>query len=256
MRPGVWGEFAAATSGCRHGGDGMALARRFGNESGQSLVLGGMATGLVLILLSFGVMGGVSLVSARAALAEGADAAALAALGQSSATVTLRVSYVEYTCRESYQWGFQGGGLQRSRALSCTSSPGQTMEAVSGGGAFAVGSGGPFGPLPGWAAAAGCVGTAWPGPGGSAAVYRICTGQRVVSAGLTEPVRSQMEQTSQRWLQANVRMDGQLYEARVTGVTVGTEGQVTVEADARVRTGLLMLRSVSVAETAWPGQLG
>ena len=128
-----------------------------------------MATGLVLVLLLGGVVGAAFLVSARAALAKAADAAALAALEQTSTSATLRVSYVDYTCQWVYAWASQGGYPQRSGALSCTSSPGQGT-VPAGGGAFTTGSGGAFGPQPGWAAAAGCVGTVWPGTVGAAGV--------------------------------------------------------------------------------------
>lgn|GEM_PF-5519180 len=222
------------------------MPRRFWDESGQALVLSALAIGLVLVVLAFAVVGAAILVSARAALAKGADAAALAALKQSSVGATLQVSYVEYTCR----W------MQRFRTLACSgSSPGQTRESVTGA-AFATGPTGMFGPLPGWAASAGCVGTVWPGTVGSAGVYRICTRQQVASAGLSDPSRTRMEHAAQEWLQANVQMDGPLNGATVTGVTVGQDGQVTVSATAGVRPGLLMFRQVSVAETAWPGQLG
>ena len=115
------------------------------------------------------MVGPAFLVGARAALAKAADAAALAALELTAAIATLRVSYVDYTCQWVYPWASQGGYPQRSGALSCTSSPGQGT-VPAGGGAFTTGSGGAFGPQPGWAAAAGCVGTVWPGTVGAAGV--------------------------------------------------------------------------------------
>ena len=246
--------------GARAGRPRVPTAQRatalIGDESGQSLVFSALATGLVLLLLSFGAIGAAFLISARAALAKAADAAALAALEQTSASATLQVSYVDYLCQWSYQWGSQGGYPQRSGSLSCTSSPGQTTEAAGGGGAFAAGSSGTFGPLPGWAAGVGCIGTVWPGTVGSAGTYRICTGQQVMAAGLSESDRAQMERAAEQWLGANVQMDAELSGASVTKCAVGPDGQVTVTAEADVRPGLLMFRHVRVAETAWPGQSG
>lgn len=213
---------------------------RWRDESGQALVFSTLMTGIVLVLLALGAIGAAFLISARAALGKAADAGALAALAQSSGGMTLQVSFVDYTCR---------AGL-------CTAQPGQISLPVSGGGAFATNPGTGFGPLPGWAAQAGCVGTVWPGTAGSAGLYRVCTGQQVESAGVSEPGHAQMQEAAQQWLAANVGMDGQIYAAHVTDVTVGHDGQVTVSATASVRPGLLMFRSVSVAETAWPGRLG
>lgn len=225
------------------------------DESGQALVWSALVTGLVLVLLLGGVVGAAFLVSARAALAKAADAAALAALELTSTSATLRVSYVDYTCQWVDQWASQGGSPQRSRVLACAAAPGQGT-VPAGGGAFTTGSGGAFGPRPGWAATAGCVGTVWPGTVGGAGTYRICTGQQVLAAGVSEPDRAGMQRAAQQWLRANVQPDGELSGAAVTALAVGADGQVTVSAAAALRPPLLMFRQVRVAETAWPGQLG
>jgi len=217
------------------------VTRWWRDESGQALVFSALVLGLLLLLLAFGMIGLGLLASARAALGKAADAAALAVLGQSTIGATLTVSYADYTCQ-----GADG-------SVTCSVTPGQTDVPVSDAGAFTTSPGGAFGPIPGWAAAAGCMGTQWPRSVDVAGRYRICTGQRLASASVSAADPAILQRAAQAWLEANVRGDGQLYGARVRAITVGTDGQVTVVATARVRPGLLMFDRTSVAETAWPG---
>lgn len=236
---------------------GMAGPGPVTDESGQALVWSALVTGLVLVLLLGGVVGAAFLVSARAALAKAADAAALAALELAATSATLRVSYVQYSCQWHDQYGFTSNGLPwRSRTLVCAAAPGQATEPAGAGGAFTSGSGGAFGPQPGWAATAGCVGTVWPGTVGAAGTYRICTGQQAMAMALSESDRAGMRRAAQQWLRANVQRDGELSGAAVTALAVGADGQVTVSAAAALQPPLLMFRQVRVAETAWPGLLG
>lgn len=213
------------------------LPRAWRDESGQALVLSTLMTGLVLVFLALGAIGVAFVISARSALSKGAAAGALAALEQTHASVQYEVSYVNYVCD-----------------TTCRGTPGQqTIDLSHVGTGDGQESG--FGPLPGWAAAAGCVGTQWSGsaPAGS---YQICSGKQAVGGGFTAPDPGAMQQAAEQWLEANVQTDGQLWNAHVTEVSVGSAGQVTVEAAADVRPTLLMFRSVRVSETAWPGTLG
>lgn len=215
--------------------------RAWRQDSGQALALSAVAVGLVLLVLSLGVTGVCLLLSARAALGKAADAAALAALQQLDATLEFRVSYDTYTCDD---FG------------ACGSVPGARDVSATDGAAFQSAQSTGFGPLPGWAAAAGCIGTKWPDTPHRAGTFAICTEQHAVGADLTGPGPRALRQVADEWLAANVRADGQLSKAHVTAAEVGAGGQVTVAASADVRPPLLLFRSVHVVETAWPGTLG
>ena len=214
-------------------------------ESGQALVLSTLVMGLVLLTLAAGITGATLLVAARAALVQATDAAALAVLADARIGAELRITYVDYACRVG----------ARGTAASCLPSvPRHSRLEVTGGGVFAAAASRGFGPLPGWAEAAGCQGTVWPGPlGRSAGTYRVCTGQRLVSAAPVWPAAATLEQTAQVWLDADTRSEALLWSVTVTAVRTGARGQATVYAAARVRPGLWPFARVAVAETAWPG---
>jgi hypothetical protein len=208
------------------------------DETAQALVLAVLAAGLCLVVLALGAIGAALLVSARSALSKAAAAAALAALEQATVTLQLQVTYVDYECDQ--------GGV-------CTAEPGQEAVSVSDGGSFAAGPAGLFGSLPGWAAAAGCAGTVWSGAPQAAGTYRICTSQRPVGGALDLPPPAALRQTAQQWLSAAAQTSGDIADAHVTAVSIGTAEQVTVEAAADVRPALWVFRSVHAAATAWPG---
>ena len=209
-------------------------------ERGQAVVLTALAMGLVLVGLCLGVIGAALEVSARAGLERAAEAAALGALQEAaSVSLLLTVSYDDYACAAP------AGGRP------CAGTPGSaTVTLGPGGGADAAEVG--FGPVPGWAAAAGCNGTQWPGsapPG----LYRICTGQRVVGAQVSTGGQSALQAAAQWWLQANAATDGDLAAVQVVEVTAGAAGQITVSASATLRPHLPLFGRVAASATAWPG---
>ena len=211
-------------------------ARIWRDDSGQALAFSVVALSVVLLLLAMGVAAATCVLSARAALSKGATAAALADLGQAQVVLDLRVTYATYTC---------------DRRRECGSFAGQTDVAASDGTSFTRQGDSGFGPIPGWAAAAGCIGTVWPGAPMPAGEYRICTGQQVVGARLIAGDQTALRGLAEQWLDTNVRADRLLRSATVTAVDVGTQGEVTVQATGEVRSLLPFLRTVRVSETAW-----
>lgn len=219
----------------------IVRVRRLMDESGQALIFSALAAGMLLLLLAFGTIGLGLLTSGRAALGKAADAAALAAIEQSSVGATLTVSYTDYVCTGSHG------------AMTCSGRSGRADVPITDASAFTAGQSGAFGPIPGWADMAGCVGTIWPRTVHSEGTYRICTGQHLASASLSPADAGVVEKAAEQWLAANLQMDGQLSGAHITGLTVGKDGQVTVVAEAATRPSLLLFRQVTVTETAWPG---
>ncbi len=198
----------------------------------------------ILVILTLGVAGTAVVVSARAALSKADAAAALAVVREGTASVRLAVSYVDYAC------GVSGEG----RAPACRGTPGAlTLDGITAS-AFEGDQNLGFGNLPPWASLAGCVGTRWPGsaPDGT---YRICLRARGESVAFTYPDAGSMQRMAQSWLRDNLTADGELWGPSVTEVSVGPQGQVTVDATAAIRPAVLMFRSTSVQATAWPGPL-
>ena len=212
------------------------LSRTWCDDSGQALAFSVLALSLVSLLLAMGVAASACLISARAALSKGAAAAALADLAQARVVLDLQVTYDTYTC----------DALQQ-----CGSAAGQTDVTAADGTSFQRQGNSAFGPVPGWAAAAGCIGTTWPGAPMPAGKYRICSRQKVVGARLVAGDPSVLQGLSERWLDANVRGDRLLRNAHVTKVVVGSAGQVTVDAVGEARSFLPLQSTVRVSETAW-----
>lgn len=209
-------------------------------EGGQVLLLAALASAVPLVLLFLAV--GVSvLVAARAQLSQATDAAALAVLRTGSVRLMLRVSYVEYRCQE----------LLASTA--CAAVPGQTQESA-GPRAFLEAAAGPFGALPAWAAAAGCVGTSWPPANHLPGDYRICTSQSVLHAVPVMPVAAAAQAVAMRWLNAGLSVSGLLTAPRVVAIVPGGAGQVTVTTTALLRPDLPVIRRIEASATAWPGR--
>lgn len=227
------------------GGRGMPrTAVPGGGQAGQALVLGAVALGLLLVPLCMTVVAiGVTL-SARAALERAAEAAALAAAGaETVASVDLVVRFTDYTCVRRPLGEASAACTAIPGSVEVSIGPGQSEDAPPAG----------FGPVPGWAEAAGCVGTVWPGraePG----TYRVCTGQGVVGAQLAVPSTGVLQRVAQAWFLANAGWGGQLRSPRLLSVTAGADGVVRVTAEARPA---LLPRGpfgdVQVTAEAWPG---
>lgn len=207
-------------------------------DGGQALVFGALALGILLAPLCLGVVAASAALSARAALGRAVAAAALAAVAtERVADVRLQVAFVAYACRS-----VPAGPV-------CQGQDGVVVVAVApGGGAGAPA--GPFGPLPGWAAAAGCAGTLWPGaaPPGH---YRICRGQALAGAVLAPADPAALASAARRYLDLNLAGDADLRGGRLLAVTPGPDGAVTVVATARTRLPGPFGR-VQVRAEAWP----
>lgn len=209
-------------------------------EGGQALVLAALVTGLVSTALMVGVWGVALEVGARASLTKAVSAAALAALQGERVRLRLQVSFVDQRCR------------QVRRGTTCRATAGAATETLAGAGAFAALPEGGFGPLPAWAAAAGCVGTLWPAVPPPSGTYRVCLGQRLMGARLVPPAQGVLWAAARSYLAADAPAGGVLGGARVTAVRVGPVGQVTVQAAGSVRPALLWFRAVTASATAWP----
>lgn len=207
-------------------------------DGGQALVLGALALGILLAPLCLGVVAASAALAARAALGRAVAAAALAAAAtERVAAVRVRVAFIEYACRPA------------PGAPACQGRPGAHVVSLAPGGAGG-GPSGLFGPLPGWAAAAGCVGTVWPGtaPPGD---HRICTGQSLVGAVLAPPEPAALASAAARYLDLNLAGDRDLSGGRLVAVVPGPDGAVTVVAAARTRLPGPFGRVRASAE-AWP----
>ncbi len=176
-------------------------------------------------------------VAARERLQQAASAAALAIVQDSAVRMRLLVRYVRYSCGPS------------APVLGCQGVGGWAV-VQAGAGAFAAQPQEGFGPLPGWAADAGCVGTVWSGraPTGS---YLICLGQQLTGAVLVLPPDAQA--LAQGWLTRALAGDGLLRAARIDGVTLGTGARVTVTASAGLVLAWPGADLLRVRVSAWPG---
>ena len=205
-------------------------------DRGQAVALVAICLGLLCVSALAASMVALE-VAARARLQQAASAAALAVVQNSAVRLRLQVSYVRYTCGPTAPR--QGcGGVGASTVVQ------------AGAGAFAPQPEEGFGPLPGWAADAGCVGTVWsaPDPAGS---YRICRRQQLLGAVLVLPAASQA--LAQAWLTRAVAGDGQLRAPQVQCVALGTGYRVTVTASAGLGLAWPGADILRVRASAWPG---
>ncbi len=209
-------------------------------SAGQALVLTVFFLG-VLCLCALTATTTALAVSARARLAQAAAAAALAVVQHGSVRLRLEVRYVEYFCAAA-----------ANGRVNCWGAPG-TVTITVGTGAFTPVSAGEFGPLPGWAAAAGCLGTVWPLEVHAPGTYRVCTGQAATGARLVLPDSATTQAIAEQWLSAGIGGSAQLRDPSVRSVTLGSGGQVTVTATAGLIPALPWLRALTVRASAWPG---
>jgi hypothetical protein len=195
----------------------------------------------VLCLCALTATAAAMAVSARARLAQAASAAALAVVQHGAVRLRLEVRYVDYFCAAAAHG-----------RVNCGGAPG-TVGITVGSGAFTSTSAGEFGALPGWAAAAGCLGTVWPLGVHAPGTYRVCIGQAATGARLVLPGAATTRGIAEQWLSAAIGGSGQLRDPSVGSVTLGSGGRVTVTASAGLIPALPWLRELTVRASAWPG---
>lgn len=203
-------------------------------ERGQAIALVAVGLGLLCACALATAMLALQ-VAARARLQQAASAAALGVVQEAQVRLRLAVRYRDERCART------------AGQLACRARPGSTQVTV-GPGAFRLVAGSGLGPLPGWAAAAGCVGTSEPTePGGA---WRICVGQRLVAAALMLPADAAGR--AQQWLLANLAGSNLLGDPEVVRVTLGPGAAVAVIARARLRPGWGGTDRMTVRALAWP----